>query len=270
MSSSLVPIVGGLQNKLLGALPDHEWERVQPYLSLIQARAGETLCESHRELDYGYFPITSIISILHIATDGASTKIATVGNEGLVGVNLFLDDGVMANRVVVQSGGQIYRLKRKALRQEFSRGGEMQHLLLLYTQALFTQIAQSAICNRRHSIDQQLCRWLLHSIDRLGSQELTMTHELLAHTLGVRREGITDAAGKLQCAGLITYRRGHITVIHRSGVEACCCECYQVVRCAFDRLPGPHALTPSRMPRAAALQTVRIPLRIGTLAGSAS
>ncbi len=264
MSSTLVPIVAGLQNKLLGALPDNDWGRVQQYLSLIQAPAGEILCESHRELDYGYFPITSIISILHITTDGASTKIATVGNEGLVGVNLFLDAGVTAHRIVVQSGGQMCRLRRRVLQEEFSRGGAMQHLLLRYSQALFTQIAQSAVCNRRHSIDQQLCRWLLHSIDRLESQELTMTHELLAHTLGVRREGITEAARKLQSAGLITYRRGHITVTDRSGVEASCCECYRVVRRAFERLPGPHAWTLSRTPRAASLRSIHIAPDNGT------
>lgn len=255
MSNSLVSVVGGLQNKLLGALPDNELERVQPYLSLIQATAGETLCESHRELDYGYFPITSIISILHITTDGASTKIATIGNEGLVGINLFLDVGVTANRVVVQSGGYSYRLKRRVLQEEFSRGGAMQHLLLRYTQALFTQIAQSAVCNRRHTLDQQLCRWLLHTMDRLASQELTMTHELLAHTLGVRREGITEAALKLQSAGLINYRRGHITVLNRSGVEACCCECYRVVRRAFDRLAGARTWTLSKRPHAATRQS---------------
>ncbi len=241
MSRYFVPIIGGPQNKLLAALPDEVWARLQPCLSTISASAGKILCESHRELDYGYFPITSIVSIMQVAADGASTKIASIGNEGLVGVNLFLDTGTTANRIVVQSAGQMWRLRREVLQEEFSRAGAMQSLLLRYTQALLTQMAQTVVCNRRHRIDQQLCRWLLQTMDRLATHELTMTHELLANTLGVRREGITDAALKLQSAGLIKYRRGHIIVIDRLGIEACCCDCYRVVRGAFDRLPRAYA-----------------------------
>jgi len=246
MSSDLVPIGGALQNKLLAALPAADWNRVKRDLSFLETPAGKTLCELGSRLDYAYFPTTSIISIRNVAGDGASTEIAGIGNEGLVGVSLFMGVGAPANRVVVQNKGHVYRLKGEILQDEFSRSGAVQQILLRYTHALLTQISQMGVCNRRHSIVQQLCRWLLLSLDRLDSDELTMTHELLANTLGVRREGITEAAHKLQSAGLIAYQRGRITVIDRSGIEACCCECYGVVRREYDRLP--HAYSAHPMP----------------------
>ncbi len=248
MSSNLVPGGGALQNKLLAALPASDWMRLKRDLSILETPAGRSLCELGSRLDYAYFPTTSIISIRHVAGDGASTEIAAIGNEGLVGVSLFMGVGTPANRVVVQNSGHIYYLESGILQDEFSRGGAVQHLLLRYTHALLTQISQTAVCNRRHSLVQQLCRWLLLSLDRLDSDELTMTHELLANTLGVRREGIGEAAHKLQSAGLIAYRRGRITVIDRGGVEASCCECYGVVRSEYDRLPLPHADAMHPMP----------------------
>jgi len=252
ISGNAVSVRCALRNKLLAALPEIEWSRVQRHLSIVAAPAGKTLCEPNSRLEYAYFPTTSIISLLHVSADGASTEIAMIGNEGLVGVTLFMDGGTTANRVVVQSKGQIFRLKGEVLQDEFSRGGVMQQLLLRYTQALLTQISQTAVCNRRHSIDQQLCRWILLSLDRLDSEELTMTHELLANTLGVRREGITEAARKLHNAGLITYRRGRITVTDRIGVEAYCCECYGVLRREYDRLTAPGVDTLHRTPLAPA------------------
>ena len=243
MSSNLVPGGGALLNKLLAALPVSDWMRIKRYLSVLETPAGETLCELESRLDYAYFPTTSIISIRHVADDGGSTEVATIGNEGLVGVSLVMGGGTTANRVVVQNDGQVYRLKREILQDEFSRGGAMQHVLLRFTHALLTQISQMAACNRRHSIDQQLCRWLLISLDRLASDELTMTHEMLANTLGVRREGITEAAHKLQSAGFIAYRRGRITVLDRIGVEALCCECYRVMSREYNRLPRPYVCT---------------------------
>jgi hypothetical protein len=194
MSSNLAPLSGALHNKLLAALPAFDWKRVKGSLSFLETPAGKTLCELESRLDYAYFPTTSIISILQVAGDGAATEIATIGNEGLLGVSLFMGGETPANRGVVQNNGGVYRLKRKILQDEFSRGGAMQHLLLRYTHALLTQISQTAACNRHHSIVQQMCRWLLLSLDRLASEELTMTHEALANTLGVRREGISEAA----------------------------------------------------------------------------
>jgi len=240
MSSAAVPVDDALQNKLLAALPESDWGRLQRHLSGIAAPAGKTLCESHADLDHAYFPTTSIVSLLHIAPDGASTEIATIGNEGMVGVTLFMGGGTMQKRAVVQFKGQMFRLRREVLKEEFSRGGALQDVLLRYTNVLLMQTSQTAVCNRRHSIDQQMCRWMLLNLDRLASEELTMTHELLANTLGVRREGVTDAARKLHAAGLINYRRGLITVTDRAGIEAYCCECYGVMRHAYDRLPGPH------------------------------
>ncbi len=245
------------QNKLLAALPELDWKRVQPHLSALEVPAGTTLCEPGAALDCVYLPATAIISLLHMAADGASTEIAMIGNEGLVGVNVFLGGGKLANRVLVQSSGRIYRLKSEVLKDEFARGGAVQQLLLRYTQALVRQISQTAVCNRLHSIDQQLCRWLLLSLDRLASNELTMTHELLANTLGVRRERITEAAHKLLDAGLITYHRGRITVTDRIGLETVCCECYQVVRREYSCLPGPSAHVSGGIARAAAPETVR-------------
>jgi CRP-like cAMP-binding protein len=224
------------QNRLLAALPEIEWERVQRNLKPVPMPLGEAVYESGAHLDHVYFPTTSIISLLYVMADGASAEIAVVGNEGLVGVALFMGGESTPSRAVVQSEGWAYRLKGQLLKEEFERGGAMQHLLLRYTQALLTQMAQTAVCNRHHSIDQQLCRWLLLSLDRLASDELTMTQELIANMLGVRREGVTEAAGKLQSAGLIRYSRGRISVLDRAGLEARCCECYAVVKRESDRL----------------------------------
>jgi CRP-like cAMP-binding protein len=199
-------------------------------------RLGDVLYESGSELRHVYFPTTAIVSLLYVMLDGASAEIAVVGNEGIIGVALFMGGETMPNRAVVQSAGHAYRLKGQLLKQEFNRSGELQHLLLRYTQALLTQMAQTAVCNRHHSLDQQLCRWLLLSLDRLPSNELVMTQELIANMLGVRREGVTEAAGNLQKAGLIAYRRGRITVLDRAGLEARACECYAVVKKEFDRL----------------------------------
>lgn len=228
------------KNHLLAVLPAAEKQRVWPRLELTAMPLGEVLYESGSRLDYVYFPIDSIISLLYVMNDGASAEIAVVGNEGMVGVALFMGGETTPSRALVQSAGSAYRLAGDFLKREFTRGGAMQHLLLRYTQALLTQMAQTAVCNRHHSVDQQLCRWLLLSLDRLPSNELTMTQELIANMLGVRREGVTEAAGKLQARGLIRYSRGRITVLDRHGLEEHACECYQVVKNEFDRLlPNP-------------------------------
>ena len=224
------------QNHLLAALPALESERLYPHLEPVPLPLGEVLYESGDQLQHVYFPIASIVSLLYVMADGASAEIAVVGNEGIIGIALFMGGETMPNRAVVQSAGYAYRLKGQLLKEEFNRAGELQHLLLRYTQALLTQMSQTAVCNRHHSVDQQLCRWLLLSLDRLPSNELTMTQELIANMLGVRREGVTEAAGKLPSAGLIHYSRGHITVIDRPRLEARVCECYQVVKTEFDRL----------------------------------
>jgi CRP-like cAMP-binding protein len=224
------------QNHLLAALPAAERGRLIPHLELVPMPLGAVLYEAGNELRHVYFPTTSIVSLLYVMRDGASAEIAVVGNEGIIGVALFMGSETMPNRAVVQSAGHAYRLKGHLLKQEFNRSGELQHLLLRYTQALLTQMAQTAVCNRHHSLDQQLCRWLLLSLDRLPSTELVMTQELIANMLGVRREGVTEAAGNLQKAGLISYRRGRITVLDRAGLEARACECYAVVKKEFDRL----------------------------------
>jgi CRP-like cAMP-binding protein len=194
------------------------------------------LYESGSQLNHVYFPTTSIVSLLYVMEDGASAEIAVVGHEGMVGVALFMGGETTPSRAVVQSAGHAYRLKGQVLKDEFRRAATLQHLLLRYTQALLTQMAQTAVCNRHHSVDQQLCRWLLLSLDRLPSNNLSMTQELIANMLGVRREGVTEAAGKLQAAGLIRYSRGHITVLDRPRLESQACECYQVVKKEFDRL----------------------------------
>jgi CRP-like cAMP-binding protein len=224
------------QNHLLAALPVAEFDRLSPHLELVPMPLGEALYESGGHLQHVYFPTTSIVSLLYVLADGASAEIAVVGNEGILGISLFMGGETTPSRAVVQSAGYGYRLKAQLLKQEFNRAGPVLHLLLRYTQALITQMAQTAVCNRHHSVDQQLCRWLLLSLDRLASNELTMTQELIANMLGVRREGVTEAAGKLQEAGLIRYQRGRITVLDRPGVEALSCECYQVVKAEFDRL----------------------------------
>jgi len=224
------------QNHLLDALPASDYERVASHLELIPMNLGDVLYESGATLRYVYFPTTCIISLLYVMENGASAEIAVVGNEGILGISLFMGGNTTPSRAIVQSAGHAFRLKADLLKDEFERYGPTMHLLLRYTQALITQMAQTAVCNRHHSVDQQLCRWLLLSLDRLGSNELSMTQELIANMLGVRREGVTEAAGSLQDAGLIRYRRGRITVVDRPGVEARCCECYQVVKTEFDRL----------------------------------
>jgi len=224
------------QNHLLAALPVTEYECLVSDLELVQLPLGVVLYESGSQLGHVYFPTTSIVSLLYVMEDGASAEIAVVGNEGIIGVALFMGGETTPSRAVVQSAGYAYRLRGPLLKREFTRSLAMQHLLLRYTQALLTQMAQTAVCNRHHSVDQQLCRWLLLSLDRLASNELTMTQELIANMLGVRREGVTEAAGKLQDAGLIHYSRGRITVVDRPGLEAQACECYKVVKKEFDRL----------------------------------
>lgn len=231
------------QNHLLDALPKPEFERLLPNLELIQMKLGDALYESGGRLQHVYFPTTSIISLLYVMEDGASAEIAVVGNEGILGVSLFMGGETTPSRAVVQSAGWGYRLKAQILKQEFNLGGPMMRLLLRYTQALITQMSQTAVCNRHHSVEQQLCRWLLLSLDRLSGNELSMTQELIANMLGVRREGVTEAAGKLQRAGLIDYSRGHIKVLNRPGLELRVCECYQVVKTEFDRLlPSLHLI----------------------------
>jgi CRP-like cAMP-binding protein len=224
------------QNHLLDALPSSDYERIAPHLELMPMLLGDVLYEPGIKLRHVYFPTTSIVSLLYVMEDGASAEIAIVGNEGILGVSLFMGGESTPSRAVVQSAGHGFRLRADLLKDEFGRFGPTMHLLLRYTQALITQMAQTAVCNRHHSVDQQLCRWLLLSLDRLATNELSMTQELIANMLGVRREGVTEAARKLQDAGLIRYRRGTIAVLDRPGLEARSCECYQVVKTEFDRL----------------------------------
>jgi CRP-like cAMP-binding protein len=224
------------QNHLLAALPALDYERLLPDLELVALPLGWAVYEAGGELRYVYFPTSSIISLLYVMNDGAAAEIAVTGSDGLVGIALFMGGETTPSRAVVQSGGYGYRLEAAVLKREFEQGGTLQHLALRYTQALITQMAQTAVCNRHHSVEQQLCRWLLLSLDRLPSNELSMTQELIANMLGVRREGVTEAAGKLQKAGLIHYSRGHITVLDRAKLEARVCECYAVVKKEYDRL----------------------------------
>jgi len=224
------------QNHLLAALSADERERVYPALQLVQMPLGKVLYESGDVLRHVYFPTDSIISLLYVLADGASAEISVVGNEGIIGVALFMGGETTPSRAIVQSAGYAYRLIGQRLKDEFHRNGQAQLLLLRYTQALITQMAQTAVCNRHHSVDQQLCRWLLLSLDRLSSNQLTMTQELIANMLGVRREGVTEAAGKLHRAGVIRYARGQITVLDRPKLEGLCCECYAVVKKETDRL----------------------------------
>jgi len=226
------------QNHLLAALPPAEFERLLPHLELVTLELGQVLYESGGQLKHVYFPTDSIVSLLYVMADGASAEIAIVGNEGVLGIALFMGGETTPSRAVVQSAGHGYRLKAQLMKQEFNRAGPMMHLLLRYTQALITQMAQTAVCNRHHSIDQQLCRWLLLSLDRLSSDELSMTQDLIANMLGVRREGVTHAAGRLQEGGLISYVRGRITILDRRGLEASVCECYKVVKDEYERLLG--------------------------------
>ena len=224
------------QNHLLAAFPTAEYERLAPDLELVPMKLGEVLCESGGRMQHVYFPTTCIISLLYVLEDGASAEIAVVGNEGILGISLFMGGDTTPSRAVVRSAGHAYRLRAHLLQQEFSRAGPVLRLLLRYTQALITQMTQTAVCNRHHSVEQQLCRALLLSLDRLSGSSLTMTQELIANMLGVRREGVTEAAGNLQRAGLIRYSRGHIDVLDRPGLEKAVCECYRVVKVEFDRL----------------------------------
>ena len=233
------------QNHLLAALPAADYTRLLPDLELIPMPLGWAVYESGGHMSHVYFPTTSIVSLLYVMESGASAEIAITGNEGLVGIALFMGGETTPSRAIVQSAGNGYRLKASVLKREFALGGTLQHLALHYTQALITQMAQTAVCNRHHTLDQQLCRWLLLSLDRLPGNELTMTQELIANMLGVRREGVTEAAGKLQAEGLIHYSLGHIQVLERAKLEKRVCECYAVVKKEFDRLlpykiPGLH------------------------------
>lgn len=223
-------------NHLLQSLPAAEWNRWEPLLEQVDLPLGRVLYESGSAQSHVYFPTTAIVSLLYVMENGASAEIAVVGNEGIVGVSLFMGGETTPSRAVVQSAGQGYRLSGEHLKAEFNRAGPVLHVLLRYTQALLTQMAQTAVCNRHHSLDQQLCRWLLLSLDRLQDNTLVMTQELIANMLGVRREGVTESALKLQRAGLISYRRGHITVLDRPGLEERSCECYAVVKKEYDRL----------------------------------
>ena len=231
-------------NQLLAALPDASFQALLPHLEGVPLPLGMVVYESGGAQGYVYFPTSSIVSLLYVLADGASAEIAVTGNEGLVGIALFMGGETTPSRAVVQSAGHGYRLQASVLKAEFERGGALQHLLLRYTQALMTQMTQTAVCNRHHSVDQQLCRWLLLSLDRLPTSELVMTQELIANMLGVRREGVTEAAGKLQAEGLIHYSRGRISVLDRPQLEARVCECYAVVKKEYDRLL-PEGSTPS-------------------------
>jgi len=228
-------------NDLLASMPPTEWARIASQLEPIELPLGKVLYESGATMSHVYFPTTAIVSLLYVMEDGASAEIAVVGHEGVVGIALFMGGETTPSRAVVQSAGQGYRLRAPVIKEEFNRSGPVMHLLLRYTQALITQMAQTAVCNRHHSLDQQLCRWLLLSLDRLSGSELVMTQELIANMLGVRREGVTEAALKLQRLGLIRYARGHITVLDRAGLESRVCECYSVVKNEYDRLL-PHRL----------------------------
>ena len=236
------PVTDPRTNQLLAALPLAEWQRWQPQLEAVELPLGQVLYESGSTLGHVYFPTTAIVSLLYVMQNGASAEIAVVGREGIVGVALFMGGESTPSRAVVQSAGHGFRLNAKAVKLEFEASPAVMHLLLRYTQALITQMAQTAVCNRHHSLDEQLCRWLLLSLDRLSGSELNMTQELIANMLGVRREGVTEAALKLQKAGLIQYSRGRILVLDRPGLEQRSCECYAVVKKEYDRLLPATAL----------------------------
>jgi CRP-like cAMP-binding protein len=223
-------------NQLLAALPDVEWQRWKPLLEPVQMPLGQVLYESGRTMSHVYFPTTAIVSLLYVLENGSSAEIAVVGKEGIVGISLFMGGDSTPSRAVVQSAGQGLRLSACTMKTEFDRAGPTLHLLLRYTQALITQMTQTAVCNRHHSLDQQLCRWLLLSLDRLEGNTLVMTQELIADMLGMRRSGVNEAALKLQDSGLIRYKRGHILVLDRGGLEKRSCECYGVVKKEYDRL----------------------------------
>jgi CRP-like cAMP-binding protein len=230
------PLSNPRQNHLLAALPENEYLRLAPDLERVQLKQGQVLYESGGQLQHMYFPATAIVALMYVLENGSSAEIAVVGNEGLLGVSLFMGGETTPSRAVVQNAGHAYRVPASLLKDEFNRAGPVLRLLLRYTQALITQMTQTAVCNRHHAIEQQLCRWLLLSLDRLPGDELAMTQELIANLLGVRREGVTVAAGNLQRAGLIRYARGHIQVLDRTGLQTAVCECYGVVKLEYDRL----------------------------------
>ncbi|HXC38303.1 MAG TPA: Crp/Fnr family transcriptional regulator [Burkholderiales bacterium] len=232
----MAPVHSPKQNLLLAALPEDCYQRVLPGLELVALPLGRVMYESGGRLEYLYFPTSGILSMLYVTHNGASSEIAITGNEGLLGISLFMGGESTTNRAVVQCACHAYRMSTSVLKREFALGGAFQHMALRYTQALITQMAQTSVCNRHHSLDQQLCRWLLLSIDRLAGADLLMTQELIANMLGVRREGVTEAAGQLQQAGLISYSRGRIRVLDRPGLEKRVCECYAVVKNEYDRL----------------------------------
>ena len=223
-------------NDLLASLPPDDWARIAPLLEAVELPLGKVLYVSGNKMTHVYFPTTAIVSLLYVLENGSSAEIAVVGHEGVVGISLFMGGESTPSRAVVQSAGHGYRLRGAHIKEEFARSGPVMHLMLRYTQALITQMSQTAVCNRHHSLDQQLCRWLLLSLDRLDGPDLVITQELIANMLGVRREGVTEAAGKLQKLGLIRYTRGHIHVLDRAGLEASVCECYAVVKKEYDRL----------------------------------
>ena len=239
----MVAAINPKQNHLLDALLKAEFDRLSPNLVHVELPLGKVMYESGGLLEHVYFPTTSIISLLYVMENGAAAEIAVVGNEGILGISLFMGGETTSSRAIVQSAGHAYRLEAQLLKDEFNRAGPVQRLLLRYTQALITQMAQTAVCNRHHTVEQQLCRWLLLSLDRLASDELIMTQELIANMLGVRREGVTESACRLQKDGIINYSRGHITVINRKKLESRSCECYKVVKAEFDRLlPALHGI----------------------------
>ncbi|HEX5785714.1 MAG TPA: Crp/Fnr family transcriptional regulator [Burkholderiaceae bacterium] len=226
-------------NDLLASLPEADWARWQSHLEKVELKLGQALYESGTTMHHVYFPTNAIVSLLYVMEDGSSAEIAVVGHEGVVGISIFMGGGSTPSRAVVQSAGWGFRMRSAVIKDEFDRSSPVMHLMLRYTQALITQMAQTAVCNRHHSLDQQLCRWLLLSLDRLTGNELVMTQELIANMLGVRREGVTEGALKLQKAGLISYARGHIHVLDRAGLERRTCECYAVVKKEYDRLLPP-------------------------------
>jgi CRP-like cAMP-binding protein len=236
MASTISSLHSPRQNRLLSSLPAETYERIAPRLELSPLSLGEVLYEPGSLVHHAWFPTTAIVSLSYVMENGASSEIAGVGNEGMVGVSLFLGGKTTPSRATVCTGGYGYRLKAQLLMEEFNCAGPLMRLLLRYTQAMIIQVSQTAVCNRHHSMEQQMCRWLLQALDRLPSQEVVITQELIAGMLGVRREGITETAGNLQRAGLISYHRGHIAVLDRAGLEAHACECYQVVKREFDRL----------------------------------
>ena len=243
------PAVTPRQNNLLAAFPEAAWERIGQHLQPVWLAMGQSLAAPGLTLTHAYFPTSAIVSLLNVTADGHATATAAVGSEGLVGIALFMGGNTTPGSAIVARAGWAYRLKAESLREEFGRHGDVMHLLLRYTQALFTQKAQTAACNRHHSVEQQLCRWLLLNLNRVASNELDMTHELIARMLGVRREGVSEAAGKLQQLGVIKYHRGHITVIDRPQLAALCCECYGVVAREYDRLLDTHRpATPHMVP----------------------